>query len=367
MKLFALTLSIISVILFTSATNEIKSDKYYETYIYFDKDWKYLGLQWKDLSGERNILSSELLSRAEFNELKNSQCRYMRRIWLTEAMIFEYSMGKKVYPQCNNNMIVTDFFYSKVDGKHTVQSIMSRLYSLYYDEQRNDKVDVDGQMLAFNIDGSGKSEDYVRIFDTGKNRTYIKALMESKNGIQECVGFRYMFMNVEGSKSSLLLEINARKSATSFLFINQKRNERLHFRVALPQLLEGIATKNDIVYEFSPSKKYEDMDFDNPKVINKDKYQFFRDYFNDYPNLKLRMLTRANEIPVNDNEGGRSRDYINDFMIKLNSSYKEAIDIVIYDSFIGGYNNDKSSPFTPFFFNKECQSLEECVQNLNCQ
>ncbi len=315
--------------------------------VYFTKDWKFLGMGYHDLKKGND----QLVYLPDFTQAKCDLVKYVRQFKMSEKLMNDYFNHKIIYPDCNGsdsgNIVIdkylktnlTDLIKNKYshDDQFT-QSVFARPYAMQIDANGKDLIQNNGAVYYFEEDylktHTLKSELYCRVFDNGDNIDVITPEYDDNHNITSLY-YAYNYDN------QTVCYVTVSRGYISFAFWNYIKKEEMHYRVTPAYVTnylfeKGSKISNNIVYEIP-------CDYGNPIQKSKSSTQFLIDFFKDYPKMKLRMLKNANKIP-NDDKTGLCYEGILKFQRESNLSIEKVLDLLVYESFVGGYSNSKTIP-----------------------
>lgn len=350
---------LIGLILCISFPNDVfcqTEEKTYPVKIMFDEDWNYLmmGFFFINKNGSQEFSGAIELNEGKANSLSPEtvsklikKVYYIRLTDLTMPDIKKYLSKKEVNPACTIQQPTIDYYANnqgevlKINGKPIKQSIVTKVRKMSISDEGKDVFDFEGQAVYFDRSGEITGETYVRYFDDDYNRVEIIPSVDNNN----YEGWTYVYSVKSSVGYQELFYCTINRSISEFYFFNPKRNERLCYAVVPGIAANQLPFINNQVYEYPVGQSLNPFKVKRLVPLSKSNFDYFRDYFNDYPRLKLRLMSRASEIPLNDNTMVRSAEYIHLYMKETGSDFKKAINILIYDSLIGGYTNEKINPY----------------------
>jgi hypothetical protein len=310
-------------------------EKVVETYIYFDKEWKFLALKVKNDS-EKFIVYFSIynpLVNQDPSHLKsiNDKLFYIRLTKLSVQNIEDYLNGKEIYPldDCKYRYEwgMTDYW---AGGRE--QSKSAKVKMMQIDSNLNDVLMVEGHIVWFDENGKLESTKHIRYFDENKSMVVVNRTITSE-GYHE---WKYEFyLRNESGKYEKLVTADISRSICSFYFYNFKTQKMMYYVVAPDYIYNELGVTNNAVYEMEGSPQ---------KITKENKYDFFRKFFEDYPDFTFRLLyENIDKVYYKANVGGVNYRVIEELTKEHNFNY--AIDTSIYEYFIKSYTNNKFEAF----------------------
>lgn len=312
------------------------------TNIYFDKEWKFLYLNVYDEKGKSATYfsiynPSDYKDSISFKSIR-SQVFYYRVTKLTVQNIEDYLNGENIFPldDCKYRHDWGSSDVYKNIGKE--QNWCAKVKSMKIESNLQDNISQEGHIVFFDENSNFKSTSYTRYFDNGKNVVNISR-HDTPQNLHDW-DYKFGSLNDQTKKYEDLFEAYINRSFCQFYFYNPKRQKWLFFTVQPPyvDIEKVLGMRNNGVYEMGGDPR-------NPKITQDNKYDFFKQFFEDYPDFTFRLLDEnIDKIYYN----GDSKGNVNSFVIQeitKQKNFNYAIDLSIYEYIMKSYCNNKYEAF----------------------
>jgi hypothetical protein len=308
------------------------------TNIYFDKEWKFLYLNVYDDNGKSTshfsiYNPSDLKDSISFKSIR-SQVFYYRVTKLTVQNIEDYLNGEYIFPlddcKYRHDWGASDCYLST--GKE--QNWCAKIKSMNIESNLQDNISQEGHIIFYDENSKFESTKYIRYFDENfeKDKTIvIVKLIVTPQNLHEW-DYQFYRRNDLGTKYENLFSAYISRSFCNFYFFNYQTSKMMYF---LAPQHSGI--KNNAVYE---------IEGDPPIITQDNKYDFFKQFFKDYPDFTFRLLYENLDKTYykGDVKGGFNSRAIEELAKQYN--FNKAIDLSIFEYLIKSYTNNKYEAFS---------------------
>jgi hypothetical protein len=311
-----------------------------KVYIYFNEDWKFQCITFPDNNGTNQYLGCLYNPFDEYDNYntRKSEFYYVRATLLTYQNIEDYLNGETIFPFNNceqrENWVQIDGTFSTMKK----QNVATRIVSMSIAIDLKDNAITEGHKVFFEENGEDiKSEYYCRYFDNLNNFIKISRTDPTAGSTH---GWKYeCYTKTEKGAWNNIFTAYIQRDMCLFYFYNHVSKKQMFYLLLPEYAYKEMGVTNDVVYEMDLKALPENL-----KTTTVSKYNFFKSWFEDYPNLNFRILNEAYKLPF-DSQAVLDIDIINNYMELHNVNFEVTINDLFYDNIIKKYCNDKKDPF----------------------